>query len=457
MARSHSILRRYTPPTCTLEVMAKESALSRWAGQSVVKDVRFQLSLDDPKLPQEEWVTVRGDRPQLTALCEAVSLYVQQFLSADEGRSSQPTLPAPTALMTAAPHAPAVATLTQPMAGITLQASGLLHHELHWGDLATAETGAMTRLSTLQLFDLANALDDYAGDVLELPQRSPVGWVKSFPNWAQVAAVILVAIGLSTSALRLLDGSTPTPMTASAPTSSEGANSSDQKIATQLPPAVVDKATPPVISNAKLPPPPPVGATATGKPGLPTVTTPQSPSPSPASGTVPSNSVAVYPVPVVPGAPTIIQSETATRPGSPPPIAIAPPPPAPAPRSPVADSLAATSPAIAARRGAFAGESSANNTAFDTIPQVAEVRTYFQQKWQPPEGLAQILEYSIRLNAEGKIETISPLRQASGDYIDRTGMPLIGEPFVSPLKGRQTAKIRVVLEPNGQVKTFLEE
>ncbi len=459
MARSHSILRRYTPPTCTLEVMAKESALSRWAGQAVVKDVRFQLSLDDPKLPKEDWVTVKGDRTQLTALCEAVSLYVQQFLSADEGLSLQPTPTAPTALMTAAPRAHAVATLTQPMAGITLQANGLLHHELHWGDLATAETGAMTRLSILQLFDLANALDDYAGDVLELPQRSPVGWVKSFPNWAQVAAVILVAIGLSTSALRLLDGSTPTPMTASAPTSSEGANSTDQKIATQLPPAVVDKATPPVISNAKLPPPPPMGATATGKPGFPTVTPPKLPSPSPASGTVPSNSVAVYPVPVVPGAPTIIQAETAPKPGSPATIEIAPLPrsAAPGPRSPAADSLSASSPAIAARRGAVATESGANNTAFDSIPQVAEVRTYFQQKWQPPEGLAQILEYSIRLNAEGAIENISPLRQASGDYIDRTGMPLLGEPFVSPLKGRQTAKIRVVLEPNGQVKTFLEE
>jgi hypothetical protein len=95
--------------------------------------------------------------------------------------------------------------------------------------------------------------------------------------------------------------------------------------------------------------------------------------------------------------------------------------------------------------------------AYEAIPQVAEVKSFFQQKWNPPEGLNQILEYSIQLNADGTIETISPLRQASGDYIDRTGMPLVGEPFVSPLKGRQTAKIRVVLEPNGQVRAFLEE
>lgn len=453
MARSHSVLRRYTPPTCTLEVMAKDSALSRWAGQPVVKDVRFQLSLDDPKLPQEEWVVVRGDRTQLAALCEAVSDYVQTVLSRSPDDFGWTSIASDGAIANPEHHQTAVATMTRPTGGISLQASGLLNHEVHWGALATPETGAITRLSTLQLFDLANALDDYAGDVLELPQRSSVGWVKSFPNWAQVAAVILVAVGLSTSALRLLDGTTPTPMTASAPTSSEGASSSDQKIATQLPPAIVDNATPPVLSNEKLPPPPPIGSSPAGKPGLPTVTTPKSPMPSPASGTVPPDSVAVYPVPVVPGAPTIIRGETSTNPASPPTVATAPVPAAPSASAPALSPNAA----IAARRGAIADESAANNTAFDTIPQVAEVRTYFQQKWQPPEGLSQILEYSIRLNANGTIENISPLRQASGDYIDRTGMPLIGEPFVSPLKGRQSAKIRVVLEPNGQVRTFLEE
>jgi len=453
MARSHSILRRYTPPTCTLEVMAKESALSRWAVQPVVKDIRFQLSLDDPTLPKEEWVVVKGDRNQLAALGDAVSTYVQSLLAESSDHISlvsvRPDTDAP--LSVPGKLHETVATLAQPTSGITLQSKGLLKHELHWGELATAETGPITRLSTLQLFDLANALDDYAGDVLDLPQRSSTGWVKSFPNWAQVAAVVLVAVGLSTSAIRLFDGSAP--MTAVAPTTSQGASSSDQKIATQLPPQVVEKATPPVISDQKLPPPPPIGATP-AKPGLPTVITPKQPSPSPAPGTVSPNVIAAYPVPVVPGAPTIIQGEPRTT--------VAPPPlarPAPIPPS----STMATGPvnepnaAIAAKRGAIADERAANSTAFDTIPQVAEVRNYFQQKWKPPEGLTQILEYSLRLNADGTIENISPLRQASGDYIDRTGMPLLGDPFVSPLKGRQSAKIRVVLEPNGQVRTFLEE
>lgn len=452
MARSHSILRRYTPPTCTLEIIAKNSALSRWAGQPVVNNLQFQLSLDDPKLDREEWITVRGDRMQLAALGEAVSGYVQSFLGATPERVSVIPVEADGAIATlppaVAPHA-SMAPAPPNALSISLQPKGLLNHELHWGDLATAETGAVTQLSTLQLFDLANALDDYATDVLELPERETRGWVKPFPSWAQVAAVVLVAVGLSTSAIRLLDGSGN--LTPATPMTSQGASSSDQQIATQLPPAVVEKATPPVASNQKLPLPPPIGASPSPAPGQPSVTTPKSPAPSPASGTVSPNVVAAYPVPVVPSAPTVITgtAETASprSPGQS----------APAPNT-NADSVA-VAPLPQTATGRAFNESAARSpaVAYEAIPQVAEVKSFFQQKWKPPEGLNQILEYSIQLNADGTIENISPLRQASGDYIDRTGMPLVGEPFVSPLKGRQTAKIRVVLEPNGQVRAFLEE
>ncbi|MDX2232012.1 MAG: DUF4335 domain-containing protein [Leptolyngbyaceae cyanobacterium bins.349] len=451
MARSHSVLRRYTPPTCTLEVIAKDSVLSRWAGQSVVKDLRFQLSLDDPKLPREEWVVVRGDRTQLEALAESVSNYVQSFLElppdhltlvqAHEGdAASMPPL--------ATDSRPAIAIAESPV-GIVLQPKGWLNHEVHWGALATAETGAVTHLSTLQLFDLATALDTYSTDLLSLPTQTQPAWIKSFPNWAQVAAVVLVAVGLSTSAIRLLDGASTM-----APMASQGASSSDQKIATQLPPAVVDKATPPVISNQKLPPPPPATIAPTPTPGTPNVAVPKLPPPSPASGTVSPGAIAAYPVPVVPGSPTVIRGQVEA---APPVQSISPAASAPIASRPAPEVGSEEPSPMMARRGAAADTAAANSTAFDTIPQVAEVRSYFEQRWKPPEGLSQILEYSIQLDGNGSIKTVSPLRQASGEYIDRTEMPLIGETFVSPLKGRSTAKIRLVLEPNGQVRTFLEE
>jgi hypothetical protein len=107
-------------------------------------------------------------------------------------------------------------------------------------------------------------------------------------------------------------------------------------------------------------------------------------------------------------------------------------------------------------RSGNSAASQAGSSAFDTIPQVAEARTYFKQRWKPPEGLTQTLEYSLQINSNGSIQSITPLKQASGAYIDRTNMPLLGEPFVSPIAGGRSARIRLVLEPNGDVRTFLE-
>jgi hypothetical protein len=99
----------------------------------------------------------------------------------------------------------------------------------------------------------------------------------------------------------------------------------------------------------------------------------------------------------------------------------------------------------------------ANSRLADSIPQVAEVRSYFQQRWKPPSGLTQTIEYSLSLNADGSIQRILPLGQAAGKYIDGTGIPLPGEPFVSPVEGSRNPTIRVVFTPDGKVDTFLEK
>ncbi len=461
MLQSHSVLRRYTPPTCTLAIMAENSPLSRWAAQPGVKNLHFQLSLDDPALAEDKQVTVKGDRTQLEALCETVTTYVQSLLEqpasslivnstgAENNSSSLALVDTPT-------H-PLAHSLTETNGtGIGLQSKGLLQHELDLGTLATEESGPTVHLSTLQLFDLANALDEYASDILDLPNLQSSQKFGFSKNWAQIAAVALLAVGISTSAIKLLDGK---HQSAQAPLSSEGASSADQKIATQLPPAVVDQATPPVLSADRLPPPPPAGSLGPTKPGTPTVTTPKTLTPSP--GKLPGGTIASNPVPV-PGPPTIVgqpveplTGATAGKPKSPQSIAIAPAAPS------AADSAVRNAPESnnqQARRGALLKESgeSAPGTAFDTIPQVAEVRDYFKQRWKPVEGLTQTLEYSLLINSNGTIQNITPLKQASGDYIDRTGMPLLGDPFVSPIKDGKTAKIRLVLDPDGKVQTFLE-
>src|SRR3569832_153401 len=80
------VLRRYTPPTCTLEVAAKSSPLSRWIGKSVLKDLRFELCFDDPRKPEDQRVRIRGDARELENLCDAVNRYVQDFLDLSPGQ-----------------------------------------------------------------------------------------------------------------------------------------------------------------------------------------------------------------------------------------------------------------------------------------------------------------------------------------------------------------------------------
>ncbi len=457
-------MRRYTPPTCTLEVMAENSSLSRWAEQPVVKGGRFHLKLDDPTLAQDRWVELHGDRAQLEDLRHAVNIYVQAFLEQSQdfiSSSAASTDPGDSETATPATLESSEKTLPgdRNPEEIGLQPNGLLGHDLSLGALATEASGAVIRLSTLQLFDLATALDDYSADLLELPTLPKTGWLRGRDNWAQIAAIAVAVVGLSASALKLLDRSMAPP--AIAPTLSQGTSSTDQRMATQISPSVVDKATPPVISAEKLPSIPPIGSTPTLN--IPTLAAPQ-PKPNelanptlPSSKDLPQNSIATVPITETPGRPTIISGEVNSSAES----NTIDPPSASGERGLTSDQVAAAPIAPLARSpvsrsAAKGGDRAANATAFDTIPQVAEVRAYFQQRWKPPEGLTQTLEYSLLLAPNGSIQSIVPLRQQSGDYIDRTGMPLVGDPFVSALSSERNAKIRLVLTTDGKVQAFLE-
>ncbi|NEP46228.1 MAG: hypothetical protein F6K35_46340, partial [Okeania sp. SIO2H7] len=96
------------------------------------------------------------------------------------------------------------------------------------------------------------------------------------------------------------------------------------------------------------------------------------------------------------------------------------------------------------------------STLFDRIPQVAEVREYFEKSWEPPSDLDRNLQYSLLLNGDGSVKKVIPIGLASVEFYGNTEMPLEDEVFVSNIEGDKTAKIRLVLRPDGQVQTFLE-
>jgi hypothetical protein len=107
------------------------------------------------------------------------------------------------------------------------------------------------------------------------------------------------------------------------------------------------------------------------------------------------------------------------------------------------------------RQGRDTPSEVATGTLFDT-PQVAEARDFLKKRWQPPTELKQTLEYSLLIGVDGKVERILPLGKAARDYVDTTGMPGIGQPFVSPNRNGQNVRIRAVFSPDGKVQTFPE-
>ncbi|MEH2068592.1 MAG: DUF4335 domain-containing protein [Nostoc sp.] len=202
MPLSNTVIRRYTPPTCTLEVFAQSSPLSRWMGKTVLKHLSFELRFDDPRLPQEHRVPIRGDRYQLEALSDAVTSYVQQFLqqspesfwvSFSGSQQSSTALDEPELQLSTKTLNSSSARISA--VSIHLEPSSYLTHNLFLGSLANQTSASVIQLSLLQLFDLATALDEYSTDVMALPTLNSRSSDMSFPAWAPVAAILVLAVG----------------------------------------------------------------------------------------------------------------------------------------------------------------------------------------------------------------------------------------------------------------------
>lgn len=499
-------------------------------GRSVVKQLRFDLRFDDPRLPEEQRVSIHGDRDQLEVLSEVVTAYVQDLLNSSPDRfnavfsggvtsSSDSVVPStpqaldlnindPTLLEASSLDASstrlnvqetAPADFTPTPRRIFLQPGKGLTHDLFLGSLATEETGPVVHLGVLQLFDLATALDEYATDVVALPTLTPTRSEPAVPAWAGIAAMLVLGVGLTTM-VQILNR--PNSKQQTATTTVIPGSSSNNSIALQPSP------TPPLSSVQTLPPVPPPGSTTIpavpntippisvpgtnpAVPGEPRVNVPQSIpikplprqtqqqiviNPSPRqnrvaiAGDAPKTSAARSRQPTISispnssaTAPTVILPSAS--PGINPrnrdleaalslPNSAATPPLAGTNNSLAQPNAASTD---ATRSPSTPTSNQPRRTASNTIPQVQQAKAYFNRRWQPPASLKETLEYSLVLDVDGTIQRIEPLGQAARTYIDETGMPLIGESFVSPSTNGQTPRIRVVLAPSGKVQTFLEE
>lgn len=484
MPGSNSVVRRYTPPTCTLEILAESSPLSRWMSQTVVDQLRFQLHFDDPTLPQDLRIPIEGNREQLEVLCNAVSSYVQQLLQESSDRfcvifrestpSKPPTLPSE-AEDIASSASPASASLPHHRdntgvleATIYLEFQENLTHKLYLGSLATQRSGPVIELTLLQLFDLSSALDEYSADIIALPTMGAERFISSkLPRWAPVAAVLTLALGLTPftwqyasnmRSVRVSEQQKPQePMSTGAPTMNPDAGVKSPDLA-DLPSGLPNFNLPSpnqenldVLRSGTVFPTPTPGTT--GKNPLKT--------PEIAGDIIPNSPNSTQVPPKILGYPTDPRIQGRIPNSNIPPGDVNR-----LPDSLPNPSLPQTQPLNRSNRTGendTAGTAkqdlttitSQENKSYDT-PQVAEAGKYLQGKWRPPADFTQTLEYSVTLEVDGTIQRILPLNQAAREYIDNTGMPEIGKPFVSSNKAGKTLRIRVVYSPDGKVKTFTE-
>ncbi|MFB2972327.1 DUF4335 domain-containing protein [Aerosakkonema sp. BLCC-F183] len=361
MHSSTSVLRRYTPPTCTLEIAAKGSPLSRWVGRPLVQRLKFTLHFDDPRVPEEKRVTVRGDRTQLQALCDVVQTYVQDFIGQSPDRLNASLLASAPTDETELPDtdgratnssADTTATLeisefdradseeipqhhisqssdlssvstdlehlqsdriessNNPTAAsvdrtdeIFLQPNGLLFHDLYLGSLATESSGSVIHLSLLQLFDLATALDEYTSELELLPNLNSAAGTKTPVVWAKIAALALVTVGISTAAVKMLDRKTTNPETSPTVATSQPTPTEQPQVAVVPTPLLTPGVptpgvpTPPLSSPQTLPALPPSASSLSPTPGA--IVPPGSAVP-PTPGATVSPGSGVSPTPSVP-------------------------------------------------------------------------------------------------------------------------------------------------------------
>ncbi len=434
MILSNSLFRRYTPPTCTLEITAQTSPLSRWAGQSRFNQLQFQLRFEDPRRLQEQIVEISGDRAQLEALEAAVESYIQQLLSQVSIPGTGDLVTEPTPGEQGDHQQGIVAIPTPDLQTIHLRPNGLLSHDLFFGSLATNVSGPVINLSASSLFDLATALEEATVETtaatLPSDKSQWSGLMRSSPLWTRVAAGAAVFVGITLAAVQLSNKS--------------GSNSTSDV------PLISQSTEPPPVSPLPLP------GTSTLPPfeSLPVVPLPSS-LPQVGSTTPPISATPSPPKPAPqpqkPATPKLIQQPKQ-------PVAVQPKvtaSPLPLPDVPDLETSPTAAPPAASQDNTTSTTLTqpANETAFDTVPQVAEARSFFQERWQAPPTLKQTLEYTLTLNPNGSVQQIMPLNQAARTYLDRTPIPLRGEPLVSPIEGG-SLKIRLVLGPDGSVKTF---
>ncbi len=86
-----------------------------------------------------------------------------------------------------------------------------------------------------------------------------------------------------------------------------------------------------------------------------------------------------------------------------------------------------------------------------------DAKRYFQGKWKADPTQSSTLQYVLDLNGKnGVVRSVNPQGEAATVYLKQTKLIKPGQKIVSPVAGSSDQKIRVLLQPDGNVDTFVE-
>lgn len=425
-----AVIYRFTPPTCTLEIIGRESPFACWTNSNSSKQHQFKLKFDDPRQTTSSQVTIEGSEQELAMLQRAIEQYLQGRLQKTDPLDLESSLKA---LDSRKPY---------------LKPQGLVHHELFFGCLTHDSDRHKIELGTVQLFDLATALETYQAQLSasSIPTRKRP-WQSAGAVGGVIAAVAVAAVAIDnwsespTQQNRIISQSQPSSDLAEVEEITPPVKPRDRHRAAN------PKLTEPLASTQRLPPPPAV-ETPKPKPDIPDPADyslsrvgQQSGLDNSSSSTIESNRdrVASKAVPAesVVKIPTAVETEER-------------------PKSVNSDERTKPDSSLATPENDTKIENELAASSFPKLNELEQVKAFFQNRWEPPTELQQSLEYRLRLNPNGSVAKITPFGKLSRHYLNRIQMPGRGETIISPKSDSSPLVIRLLLDPDGRVQAFTE-
>ena len=476
MFSSRTLIKHYTPPTCTLEIHSNSSFFLGNNNSKIPERFRFNLHFDDPRLPDEKRITLKGDRSRLESLCQIVNDYINKLMQDNESKTYEQS---------------DINNNKEVNTDIYFVNQGLLNQELYYFSRDKNNIETTVKLTTLQLFDLANALEQYTLDINNPEEDNFDAHKKS--TLISLSAMVLISIifggvwwydrqiiARNEQENTNLESDTEIPSVLDELDAPQALNPenipsvpelqvpSDLQNRKTLPPPSPILAQPPNQENNQLPPPPkPKETNNQNAENIVIPPPPQRPLPPPPSNSesmpTSNNVIAITPKSSTSNADSN-QSDNNPRFSSLPVLqsrsGITPPSNIEAGLnnnvSVLPQNINRIPSSFNSPNSSLSQPQVAKNNSSGQTKTATEVKQYFQKKWQPPENLSQSIEYRLVVNNDGSLQRVTPMGQAATTFLDRTGMPLMGEVIASSLPENPSSTIRLILSPNGNVETFIE-